>query len=397
MLKGLRGLEESARQAFVEEAHLAIREGQDSTDALIQWMAGTLGVKGQEEQVVEYKALLWLSQKLSIPGAEGLNLDDMEAAVRRKIAEDSHDFLYPFMEVGSAVAYIGPKTVVGPKLELLETTTAGLIPSHSARDKMRRDWLARGARLLELKGQIRVEDIVDILRVPIDILKHASEATRASVITLSIVVALADGRFETEEERFTSALAEELGLGAEKVSEIHNRVNKAFWAHLTELGGGTYQPRSTEEELTLNLQAAQMALESCGSLSSFSDVVEQGFVGSLHSSMSSSSRWAGKLKTWARTPVKLQLGFATGMLCYIRERIRSDDNETLLRLLLAAIYRQHLEATAEHAEITEEDLDEYIKDREVENPADVLAETVVGKGNTGPVRKISLEPTKFER
>ena len=51
MLKGLRGLEESARQAFVEEAHLAIREGQDSTDALIQWMAGTLGVKGQEEQV----------------------------------------------------------------------------------------------------------------------------------------------------------------------------------------------------------------------------------------------------------------------------------------------------------------------------------------------------------
>lgn len=139
-----------------------------------------------------------------------------------------------------------------------------------------------------------------------------------------------------------------------------------------------------------------MALESCGSLASFSAVVERGFVGSIHDTMSKSSMIASKMKTWGRTPLRLPLGFATGMLCYIRDRLRSDDSETLLRLSLAAIYRQHLDVTGDHAEISEEDLERYVPTQEVENPADILAETVVGTGKTGPVRKITLDPIELQ-
>ena len=131
----------------------------------------------------------------------------------------------------------------------------------------------------------------------------------------------------------------------------------------------------------MNLQAAQLTLESVGSLASFSDVVERGFVGSIHNSIGKSAKKKGSFS----------LGFATGMLCFIRDKWRSDDHETLLRLALAALYRQHLQASADHAEITKDDLKEYVGERKVENPAETLAETMVGKDKPQVVRKISLD------
>ena len=39
------------------------------------------------------------------------SVNDIEASVRRKIAEESYEFLFPFLAVGSAVAYLGPARV----------------------------------------------------------------------------------------------------------------------------------------------------------------------------------------------------------------------------------------------------------------------------------------------
>jgi hypothetical protein len=397
MLKGLQRMDDSAKRAFVEELGLDLAADQEPSDALVAWMAEAVNAPSDDPQEVELAVLRWLARRLEIPGVESLQVDDLEAAARRKVAEDSHDFLFPFMEVGSAVAYLGPKTVVGPKLELLESSTAGIIPSHTARDRMRQYWQARGADLLAIQEHIDPHTLIQLLAEPISILKVGSESTKASVVALSHVVALSDGRFEAPEEQFTSELAKQLGLSSEKVGEIYAAVNQAFWKHLSDLGGASSEQRSTGEELAVNLQAAQMTLESCGSLASFSAVVEKGFVGSLHSTMGSGSGWAQKLKSWGKTPLRLPLGFATGMLCFIRDRWKSDSHETLLRLTLASIYQQHLEATADHAEISEDDLGAYLSGRTVENPAEVLAETVVGTSQQEPVRRITLEPTKFER
>jgi hypothetical protein len=389
-------MEEPAKQAFCEELGLTTSENGSLDEVLVDWMGRELGVNSESPQEVEHGVLLWLAARLGITGVEALPVDELEAAVRRKVADDSHDFLFPFMELGSAVAYIGPRTVVGPKLEFLESATAGLIPSHSARDRMRKYWHARGEKLLAYEGNIEVEALVELLQEPLDILRVGSESTRASVLTLGFAVALADGRFEVEEEQFLAALARELNLTTEKADQIAKEVKQAFWKHLAAIGGGTTQERSTAEELALTLRAAQLSLESCGSLASFSDVVERGFVGTLHSSLSGGSRFARKMKKWSKAPLRLPLGFATGMLCYIRDKWNQDDHETLLRLSLAAIYRQHLEATADHAEITHEDLEGYMEERRVDNPADLMADTLVGSSEKQPaVRRISLEPTKW--
>lgn len=397
MFEGLRLMEESARQAFLQEACVEMEDGRDSSGALIDWMAGLVGCQGKAEPEVEFAVLQWAASMLKLENTNTLSTDELEAAVRRKIADDSQDFLYPFMEVGSAVTYIGPQKVMGPKLELLESATATLIPSHSARDRLRQSWLARGAKIMEMQGTLQAHTLLGWLEEPIGILKHGSETTRASVIAMSVAVALSDGRFEIEEEQFVEGLAKEFGFSTEKLNEIKKQVGDAFWKHLSALGGGVYKSRSTEEELSLNLRAAQLALESCGSLASFSEVVERGFVGSLHSSMSTGSGLAQRLKRLGKTPIKFSLGFATGMLCFIRDRWNADEHETLMRLVMSSIYQQHLHATADHAEISEEDLDSYELTSHVNNPADVLAETIVGHDKVEPVKPISLERTKFER
>ena len=396
MLLGLEMMDVSAKRAFAEEINLSFDTEEDLTQHLIAWMGKAVGLSQAAPEQVELEVLRWLAGRFELVCYKDLPVDQLEAAVRRKVADDSHDFLFPFMEVGSAIAYLGPQTVVGPKLEFLEASTAGLIPSHSARDRMRQYWQARGAKLLTMQDTLNPDSLLEYLKEPLDILRQGSDATKAAILSLSYVVALSDGRFEVEEEHFTKLLAERLGIAPEKAQEISVGVGQAFWKHLRELEGTQAKQRNTGEELALTLRAAQLALETCGSLASFSEVVERGFVGSIHSTMGTGATFKNRMKGWNKTPLRLPLGFATGMLCFIRDRWKSDRHETLLRLTLAAIYQQHLQATGDHAEISDGDVQAYVPNREVENPSDVLAETVVGKRRTEPVRKISLEPSKLE-
>lgn len=396
MLAGIESMDEAAKKAFLEEIGLQCSGQESSEERLIRWMAEVVGVRHQSAQETERAVLLWMAGQLNLNLDSSSGVDQIEAEVRRKIADESQDFLYPFMELGSAVAYLGPAAVMGPKLELLESSSTTLIPSHTARDRLRQYWHSRGAKLQEMRGSLTTEMILDFLQEPIAILKVGSESTRLSVISMAICVALSDGRFEVEEEQFVEGLARRLDIGMDQLATAKKQVGDAFWKHLSALGGGTYQARSTEEELTLNLRAAQLALESTGSLRSFNEVVEKGFVGSLHSTMSSGTVFARRLKKLGKTPIRLSLGFATGMLCFIRDRWNSNEQETLMRLVLAAIYQQHLAVSASQAEIKEEDLSEYKLTQAVENPSEVLAEAILGDLKREPVKRISLEPSKFE-
>jgi hypothetical protein len=317
----------------------------------------------------------------------------MEAAVRRKIAEESYEFLFPFLAVGSAVAYLGPAQVVGPKLELLEAASAALIPSHTAREKMRGYWKQRGVDLMPAEGQLTPQALLDYFRETLDLLSQTGLPTRLSILILNHVVALSDGRYEAPEEIFMQGLADLLKVDRGEAERVRREVSEAFWNALTALGGGTYQQaRPTEDELSLNMQAAQKTLETTGGLASFNQEVENGFVAAMHRSLQKDSAIKRGLKGGGGA-----LGFATGMLCYIKERWRVGEQEILMRLSLAAIFRQHLEATGDHARITTDKIEGYLPHHKVENVADTLAETAVGKPQpaAGDVRRISLDPKSY--
>ncbi len=396
MLQGLFSFSDQELSAFVLEAEC--KPSQPDREALLicllDWMADIVRSDSREPREVETRVLAWLARRLQLPLTHDANNDELEAAVRRKIAEESSTLLFPFLEVGSAIAYLGPAQVIGPKMELLETSLTSLIPSHSTRERLRTHWKARGARLMAGQEHLGPKEVLDALREPIEELQQRSEPTRISVLILSFVVALADGRFEGDEEVFVGEVADRLGIDAHQVREIQQRVSQTFWAQLTALGGGTYQSRSTEEELLLNLRAAQSTLELTGGLASFSDTVEKGFVSAIHRGIENDSALRRGLSRGVKSPLTFPIGFATGMLCYIRERWRSDDQEVLMRVALAAIFRQHLEASGDNVEITLERIASYLPERKVENPAEVLKRSAVGSEPIGQaeVRRISLDP-----
>ena len=398
MLAGLYGLTKSEVDAFARETETYVEGATKESllDGLLNWTASRVGCKAQDPQEIEQAALVWLSQRLDLTFPENASVDDMEAAVRRKIAEESFEFLFPFLELGSAVAYIWPRQVVGPKLELLEAASAALIPSHSARDRMRKYWQERGTVLLRMEAQLTPAILLEYLKEPLERLAQSSLQTRLSVLILNHVVALSDGRFEAPEEHFIASMGQTLGVSNQDADRVRKEVSENFWNQLTALGGGTYQSRDTEEELTVNMRAAQLTLEATGGLASFTQEVEQGFVSSLHRSLENDSAFRRGFKQGGATPMRFPLGFATGMLCYIKERWNVQGHEILMRLCLAAIFRQHLVATGDHAKITAERIEGYLPERKVENVAETLGETAVGKGRPPVSRRISLEPSTFQ-
>lgn len=393
MLAGLHDLNTAELEAFARETD-TYKQGASHNalvEALLAWMASRANVKSSDPAEIERAVLFWLAQRLELSVPQTLSTDELEATVRRKVAEDSYEFLFPFLMVGAAVAYLGPARVIGPKLELLEAASAALIPSHSAREKMRLYWMQRGAALHTDK-QVTPEELLEYLK---DTAAHLAEMglpTRLSLLMLNHVVALSDGRYEQPEEAFMVGLADALKVERAEAERVRREVSETFWQQLTKLGGGTYQAgdRPTEQELTLNMQAAQMTLEATGGLASLNEKVEQGFVASMHRSLEKDSAFRRGFKNGA-------LGFATGMLCYIKERWRQGDHEILMRLALAAIFRQHLQATGEHAKITTDRIESYLPQSKVENVADTLAETAVGKPpeKGAEVKRISLDPKLY--
>ncbi len=395
MLQGLYSLSDRELSAFMTETGKKSSGPRRDTMLrdLISWMAEVVRCSADDPAQLEQTVLRWLAKRIDLDLPEATPSDEVEAAVRRKIAEESSSLLFPFLEVGSAVAFLGPAQVVGPKMELLEASTATLIPSHSARERLLQHWKSRGAKLLARQGQLTPDEVLRTLREPIQVLQKRDEATKVSVLILAYVVALSDGRYEGEEEIFVGQLAAELGVDAAKVNELRTQVTQIFWNQMNALGGATYQARNTEEELLLNLRAAQLTLEMSGGLASFSDEVEQGFVSSIHRSLQKDSAIRRGLSKGVKSPLSFPLGFATGMLCYIRERWSTDSQELLMRLSLAAIFRQHLEATGENVELTSERIEGYLPERKVENPADILKKTQVGDDTVHhQVRRIVLDP-----
>jgi hypothetical protein len=255
---------------------------------------------------------------------------------------------------------------------------------------MRDYWKQRGS-VLQADRQVTPQELLDYIMETSSHLAQMGLGTRLSLLMLNHVMALSDGRYEQPEEVFMQGLADQLKVDRADAERVRAEVTEAFWKQLTKLGGGTYQStgRQTEEELSINMQAAQRTLEVTGGLASFSQEVEQGFVHSLHLSLHKDSAFRKGLKGGA-------LGFATGMLCYIKERLRAGDHEIMLKLALAAIFRQHLEATGDNARITTERIEGYLPQHKVENVADTLAETAVGKPTpTSDVKRISLDPKLY--
>ncbi len=349
MIEGLQQMDTAELQTLGRLAGLDQKaldgEHDQLVGRLLAWMGEVVGCRGRQPEEIERSVITWFAERFDIE-TEGASVDRLEGQIRRVIAEESSEELLPFWEVGCAMAFIGPQEAVAPKLELMETAASRLVPSQSARSRMKELWTSR------YQEQQDPEQLLADLADDIARLKKQPDLLEPTLV-LGLVVALADGRFGVEEEQFYERLASELGLSHIQHEAIKKRVNGIYWESLREVGPKrrSDQKESQTEAKLRALMAAHKTLETSGITESLKEEVSSGFLAQLHRTIKEDPAFRKGMNSWNRTPLMWPIGFAAGMSLYFRHRLRADDHPNLIRIAYLAICRQHLTASPAGAEL----------------------------------------------
>ncbi|MCA9790277.1 MAG: hypothetical protein KC910_00720 [Candidatus Eremiobacteraeota bacterium] len=387
MLTGLRLMQPAELRTLGGLAGLEDRELHKlaTTDALVarlmSWMGKVVGCKSHDEEAIERAVIEWMSKRWSLNFAADDDIGAMERNLRVAIAEDSAKHLVPFWEVGCAMAYVGPEDAVTPKLELMEKAASRLVPSQTARQQMRKAWEVR-------RSAEDTDALLATLADEIAFIKADGELVQPTLV-LSLVVALADGRFGVEEEQFYERLADMLGVSHSVAEQVLKHVNSIYWDKLREVAPKrTDTPTELHETKLQALRAAHLTLETSGVMESLEDEVHSGFLGQLHQTMTKDPAFVKGMEGWNKTPLMWPIGYAAGMCLYFKSRFKASDHPNLIRIAYLAICRQHVSARPDGA-LLGDDAVGASPDSEHE-VGKALREAALDPRDKEPVRRIKL-------
>lgn len=315
---------------------------------ILKWAGKVAGCSGTDPLQIERACLHWLARHWNVE-IEGLDdTDELERALRIRIASDAAKYLAPTWWLACALIAAGPADALMPKIRLLEKAASLVVPSRSARQKLAENWRER-CQEWGFEGHTKAE-VVDALAT---LRQHPERADQA--LTLCLVISLADGRLAMEEERIFKALAEECGKGPEYVSELIRKVNSLYWGHQVSVAP---KQDDAHQDKVAALQAAQMTLDSSGSLEGLCLEACDQVVGVVE--QADHAPQSG----WQRV-----LGSVSGLRQFFSNRIREDEQVNLVRLVYLSIIHQHAEAAAAN-----------------ERAAQAARQAAAATGNLGPVK-----------
>jgi len=326
MLEGLQLMGQAELGELFKLTRAKAKDQMDETTLrqhILSWAANVVGCASKDPAAIEWASLQWVAGHWGIDTDQFDNNDELERALRIRIADDASQYLSPIWWVSCALIAAGPSDAIGPKVRLLEKAASLVVPSRSARQKLVERW-KQVCQDWGLDGmhQPEVKEALELLSRSSDRLEQA--------ITLAAVISLADGRLTMEEERLLRELAESCGMTHEASGVLVSRVNSMYWGHQVEVTPkrGIETP---EGDKVAALQAAQLTLDSVGTLEGLCleacDKVVN--VATQHAPKSG----------WQRV-----LGTVSGLSQFFNNRMRSDEQANLVRLVYLSIIHQHAEA-----------------------------------------------------
>lgn len=290
---------------------------------ILRWAGKLIGASATDPAAVERACLTWVAQQWNVPLEE--DVDELERALRIRIADDAAQYLSPVWWVAVALISAGPPDAVKPKIRLLEKAASLVVPSRSARQKLADQWYEKAESWgFQALKQPEIQQSLEQLS------KTPEKADQALI--LALVIALADGRLAMEEERLFREMGEAVGFNHSQISELIRKVNERYWGHQVEVAPKRGGEDSETEKLTA-LQAAQKTLDSARTLEGLCleacDKAVQLADSPAHAPKSG----------WQRV-----LGTVSGLAGFFNNRMRSEDQVNLVRLVYLSIIHQHAEA-----------------------------------------------------
>lgn len=333
----LRGLEKMDRDELSGAATMLginpAREGLGDEEALRQrllgWMSQRLGLPGDSSaQQIERSALEWLAGQTDLKPDPAEPSNELEDRLWEHVTEDASKHLIPVWRIASCMASLGPPAALNEEIQLLDKVAERIFPSGKTRDEMRKGWEVFCSRPVMVASGL-LEDLKPELE---QVARHPELIT--PTLVLSLVVAMADAKYEMEESKLFMMVAKELGLTEQAAESVQEQVSRAFWDARREL--------NTEVlgEHKASLMAAHKTLETSGALKSLLSEVQSGYLEHLHHSLLRDPDFQRGLKAWKRAPYLWPIGFAVGVVMYFRHRLHPEENRGMSALMYHAYARQ---------------------------------------------------------
>lgn len=295
---------------------------------ILSWAGKIVGCHSQDPVVIEKECLLWLAGHWGVNTQELDDTDELERALRIRIADEASQYLGPVWWISCALIAAGPADAIGPKVRLLDKAASLVVPSRSARQKLSDNWRARASEWgFDSIKQPEIQRAIEQLK------KTPEKADQA--LTLALVISLADGRLSMEEDRLVKDLGEACGMSHEQCGEKIRYVNSIYWGHQVEVTPKR-QIESAEADKRVAMQAAQMTLESAGTLEGLCLEACDKVVGRAEAPEEHAPK-----SGWQRV-----LGTVSGLKQFFGNKMRGDEQVNLVRLVYLSIIHQHSEAAA---------------------------------------------------
>ena len=331
MLQGLHLMGEAELGELVKLTHAKGSENLDGDQKRrhILGLAGkVVGCSSSDPVEIEKECLLWLAGHWGVDTKQLDDNDELERALRIRIAEEASQYLGPVWWISCALIAVGPADAINPKIRLLDKAASLVVPSRSARQKLSDNWRSKCQEWgLNAFQQPEIQQSIEAL-------KNSPEKVEQA-LTLALVISLADGRLAMEEDRMVRDIGEACGKTHEECSEKLRHVNSIYWGHQVEVTPKRAQ-ETPEGDKRVAMQAAQLTLESAGTLEGLCLEACDKVVGRAEAVEEHAPK-----SGWQRV-----LGTVSGLKQFFGNKMRGDEQVNLVRLVYLSIIHQHAEAAA---------------------------------------------------
>lgn len=292
-------------------------------DIVSGWLARLVKKEGKSRSEVERAVLEWTALSFKIPLDEGIDTNDLERSIRRRIADDAAAYLTPSWTIICGLVSVGKADNITRKLTLLEQAASMAVPSQAALHNLRAEWDRLCARWSQT-------DPMEELRPFVTQVSERSELG-VECLTLGLALSLLDGSISFPTERLFRDVAEEFGLDRGKADNLQKRVSNLYWKHHNAAqpqqgpAGGYADPVGSAARQTVYEAGALEALATDARMRLFSSIEPE-----------------PKKSGWSRL-----MGSLSGMSGFFSDKMKDEDQATLARVVYHTVVKQHVAQAAE--------------------------------------------------
>lgn len=343
-----------------------------SREAITTWLARTVKSKGKSPDELERAVLEWTATIMGVNFEPSLTTDDLERAIRLKIAGDAAEYLSPSWRIVCALVASGKKDNLYRKLSLMEQTASIAIPSSSALAEKRTEWNDLCAKWSNDDPRPELEPLVEAVGA-------GSELGR-ECLTLGLALSLLDGGIAFPTERLYKELADKFGMNSSEIDRLQKRVNDLYWQH----HNAATPEQGRKEPGTIITEAARQTVYGAGALEALATDARLSLISNIE--LEPRSGWS-----------KL-VGGLSGMNPFFN-KLQEPVEAVLCRIVYHTILKQHAEMKPEIP--LEEATVEVVEapPQPVQAPPQPLpsvgqaSTAVTNVGGAPPPKALSMDPT----